>query len=167
VADRWFSPGTSVFTSNKTTGEGVLKVKIGYGAATGVWKTTYSYIRSTKTMPFIYYSVIGAPFTFRLKSKIKHTYINYAPTDPNDITGILLTLIGWFGFMGRGVQHYVIKFVSDRGTPVSSTNKTDRHDIAEILLKVALNTITQTKNYSFFECHFFLFSYRSSNHEGL
>ena len=29
-------------------------------------------------------------------------------------------------------------------TPVSSTNKTDRHDIAEILLKVALNTITLT-----------------------
>jgi hypothetical protein len=27
------------------------------------------------------------------------------------------------------------------GTPVSSTNKTDRHNIAEILLKVALNTI--------------------------
>jgi hypothetical protein len=26
-------------------------------------------------------------------------------------------------------------------TPVSSTNKTDRHDITEILLKVALNTI--------------------------
>jgi hypothetical protein len=30
------------------------------------------------------------------------------------------------------------------GTPVSSTNKTDRHDITEILLNVALNTITQT-----------------------
>jgi hypothetical protein len=30
-------------------------------------------------------------------------------------------------------------------TPVSSTNKTDRHDITEILLKVALNTINQTK----------------------
>ena len=28
------------------------------------------------------------------------------------------------------------------GAPVSSTNKTDRHDITEILLKVALNTIT-------------------------
>ena len=27
------------------------------------------------------------------------------------------------------------------GTPVSSTNKTGHHDIAEILLKVALNTI--------------------------
>ena len=30
-------------------------------------------------------------------------------------------------------------------TPVSSTNKTDRHDITEILLKVALNTINQNK----------------------
>ena len=30
------------------------------------------------------------------------------------------------------------------GTAVSSTNKTDRHDITEILLKVALNTITLT-----------------------
>jgi len=49
-------------------------------------------------------------------------------------------------------QHYVIKFVSDlrqlggffTGTPVSSTNKADRHDITEILLKVVLNTITLT-----------------------
>ena len=31
-------------------------------------------------------------------------------------------------------------------TPVSSTNKTDRHDITEILLKVALNTINQPTN---------------------
>jgi hypothetical protein len=30
------------------------------------------------------------------------------------------------------------------GPPVSSTNKTDRHDMAEILLKVTLNTIKQT-----------------------
>ena len=30
-----------------------------------------------------------------------------------------------------------------QGTPVSSTNKTDRHDITEILLKVALSTINQ------------------------
>jgi hypothetical protein len=49
---------------------------------------------------------------------------------------------------GRGVQHYVIKFVSDlrqvQISPVSSTNKTDRHDITEIVLKEALNTIKQT-----------------------
>jgi len=46
-------------------------------------------------------------------------------------------------------QHYVIKFVSDLrqvggflpGTLVSSTNKTDRHDITEILMKMALNTM--------------------------
>ena len=29
---------------------------------------------------------------------------------------------------------------------VSSTNKTDNHDIAEILLNVALNTIAKTTN---------------------
>ena len=46
---------------------------------------------------------------------------------------------------GRGVQHYVIKFVSElrqvggflRVLRFSSTNKTDRHDITEILLKMA------------------------------
>ena len=49
------------------------------------------------------------------------------------------------------IQHYVIKFVSDfatgrwfsPGIPVSSTYKTIRHDITEILLKMALNTINQ------------------------
>jgi hypothetical protein len=53
---------------------------------------------------------------------------------------------------GRGVQHYVIKVCQwlatgrwfSPGPPVSSTNKTDRHDITELLLKVALNTIKQT-----------------------
>ena len=52
------------------------------------------------------------------------------------------------------IHHDVIKFVSDwreakwfsPGTPVSSTNKTDCHDIAEILLNVALNTITHSPN---------------------
>jgi hypothetical protein len=34
--------------------------------------------------------------------------------------------------------------VGSPGVPVSSTNKTDHQDIAEILLKVALNTITLT-----------------------
>ena len=36
---------------------------------------------------------------------------------------------------------YVRSMVSP-GIPISSTNKADRHDITEILLKVALNTIT-------------------------
>jgi hypothetical protein len=34
-----------------------------------------------------------------------------------------------------------------RGIPASSTTKTGRHDIAEILLKVALNIITLTANH--------------------
>ena len=53
---------------------------------------------------------------------------------------------------GLGVQHYMITFVLSLatgrwfslGAPVSSTNKTDRHDITDILLKVALNTIKET-----------------------
>ena len=47
------------------------------------------------------------------------------------------------------IQHNVIKFVSGLrqvggfpwGTPVFSTIKTDRHDITDVLLKVALNTM--------------------------
>jgi hypothetical protein len=34
------------------------------------------------------------------------------------------------------------------GTPISSTTKTGRHDIAEILLKVALNRINKSINLS-------------------
>jgi hypothetical protein len=48
----------------------------------------------------------------------------------------------------------VIKFVSDLrqvggcfpDPPVSSTNKPDRHDINDILLKLVLNIIKQTKS---------------------
>jgi hypothetical protein len=50
----------------------------------------------------------------------------------------------------HSIQHYVIKLRQvggflDPDTPVSSTNKTDRHNIAEILLKVALKTINLNK----------------------
>jgi hypothetical protein len=43
--------------------------------------------------------------------------------------------------------HIFIKILSvtSAGTPVSSTNKTDYHDIAEILLKVALSTINHNQ----------------------
>ena len=45
-------------------------------------------------------------------------------------------------------QWLVACFSSD--TLVSSTNKIDRHDIPEILLKVALNTIALTQEIMFF-----------------
>ena len=56
------------------------------------------------------------------------------------------------------IQHYVIK--KNRfspGTPMSSTNKTVRHDITEILLKVALNTIAQTSLTPKDTCFFLFF----------
>ena len=39
------------------------------------------------------------------------------------------------------------------GTPVSFTNKTDRHDITEILLKVVLNTINHSKIKCWMKCN--------------
>jgi hypothetical protein len=49
------------------------------------------------------------------------------------------------------IQHYAIKFVSDlrlvggfiRVLPFPLPNKSDRHDIVEILLKVAISIITK------------------------
>jgi hypothetical protein len=43
------------------------------------------------------------------------------------------------------------------GISVSSTNKTDRHDIAEILLKVALNTTNQPNYYQYVRVFFLFF----------
>jgi hypothetical protein len=45
---------------------------------------------------------------------------------------------------GRGVQYHVIKFVGDL-RQVGGFLRVLPHDIAEILLKVALSTIKQTK----------------------
>ena len=54
---------------------------------------------------------------------------------------------------GYLIQHYLIEFVSDltgwwfsSGTPISSINKTDRHDITAILLIEVLNIITTNPN---------------------
>jgi hypothetical protein len=43
------------------------------------------------------------------------------------------------------------------GTPASFTNETDRHDITEILLKVVIDTINQTKVVHHNACLFHLF----------
>ena len=51
--------------------------------------------------------------------------------------GLFWLLTGYFGYS----YHHLV-------TLVSSTNKTDRCDIAEILLKVALNTITLTHDHT-------------------
>jgi hypothetical protein len=68
-----------------------------------------------------------------------------------------LKLSVWIPLMVRCTRYNVMWFKVCRwlatgqwfspGTPVSFTNKTDRHNITEILLKVALNTIKQTNIY--------------------
>jgi hypothetical protein len=74
-----------------------------------------------------------------------------------------LCSIGFIIILVKGLVYISCKFVSDLRqvidflrllwfspvTLVSSTNKTDRHDIGEILLKVALNTINQPTNQPF------------------
>jgi hypothetical protein len=61
------------------------------------------------------------------------------------------------------IQHFVISLsvtcsrsVAFQCITVSSTNKTDQHDITEILLKVALNTITLTCDFDGAFCNKFL-----------
>jgi hypothetical protein len=47
-------------------------------------------------------------------------------------------------FCDKVYQWHTADLWFSAGTPVSFTNKTDSHNIAEILLKVALNTMTLT-----------------------
>jgi len=71
---------------------------------------------------------------------------------------LLITIKGLSSNHGEvyWIQHYVIKIVSDlrqvggflRVLLISSTNKTDHHDIAKIVWKVALNTTTITQSLS-------------------
>ena len=62
--------------------------------------------------------------------------------EPHSRRGVLYTTLCGFKFFSDLRQ--VDGFLWVRS--VSSTNKTDRHDIAEIVLKVTLNTINQTTN---------------------
>jgi hypothetical protein len=63
----------------------------------------------------------------------------------------------WRGVLDTTLCNKVCQWVGEdrwifsAGTPVSSTNKTDRHDITEILLKVALNS-TQVNDLLVLEC---------------
>ena len=69
---------------------------------------------------------------------------------------VLITtkVVSWGPVHGKvySIQHFVINFVSkvatgqwfSPGIQVSHNSKTDRQDITEILLQVALNTIHQT-----------------------
>jgi DNA-dependent RNA polymerase auxiliary subunit epsilon len=79
-------------------------------------------------------------------------------------SAVILDFFGYAPFVSSNLLHcevyltqrYVIKFVSylrQVGGFLSSTNKTDLHDIAELLLKVARNIINQTKQNQFYDTH--------------
>ena len=83
-------------------------------------------------------------------------YTNTVSRKPN-VGYTLLSTLGFESHSWRGVLDItlcdkVCQWLAaggwfSPGTPVSATNKTDRHDITELLLKVALNTITITSNH--------------------
>ena len=79
--------------------------------------------------------------------------------EPRSLRGVLDTTL--FDKVCQG--HATDRWFSP-GIPVSSTNKTDRHDITEMLLKVALNTIVpHGLIINFQHLSFSLFSLRFGN----
>jgi uncharacterized membrane protein len=66
-------------------------------------------------------------------------------------------VIGLYELLGAAASDTVYQLLAygrwfSPGTPASYTTKTGRHDIAEILLKVALNTIIQIKSHLWLVC---------------
>ena len=85
--------------------------------------------------------------------KLEHNYIEVLSDTLNNIAVILCSSISvyhqlWFWILLRRDVLDAILYYNSRwfapGISVSSTNKIDCHDMAEILLKVALSTITLT-----------------------
>ena len=90
----------------------------------------------------VFYIVINQIFTFNHCVFIVYTYLlGFANRMGIPLSrGVLVTTL-----CDKVCQWLAKDRWFSSGTPVSSTNKTDRQNITEILLKVALNTINQTK----------------------
>ena len=73
---------------------------------------------------------------FRTTCTIGTYHHSYCEFEPCLWRGVLDTTL-----CDKVCQWFTTGRLFSPGTPVSSTNKSDRHDIAEILLKVALNII--------------------------
>ena len=113
-----------------------------------------------------------------------HFHDNYVPPSPswswsyiswiyNYLCNLCLSplkLWVWIPIMVKCTQYKIMWYKFFRSsTPVSSTNKTDHHDITEILLKVALSTITLTLNLWMMQLkiYFFLFFFQITELENL
>ena len=91
------------------------------------------------------------PMFLGLTPPLTHDWISSAPMTPLMLwvrtpfsRGVLDTTFCDKVCQWLGTGHWF-----SPGSSISPTNKTDCHDIAEILLKVALNTITLTPNFLF------------------
>jgi hypothetical protein len=119
----------------------------------GEWYQTYYAQRISETKQFCIHDLLSVDLLIYLGDRHSRDRMVVGFTTTYAISAYHHWCCEFESRSGRGVEHYVIKFVSDLrqswwfspGPPVSSTNKTDRHDITEILLKMALNTIKQTK----------------------
>jgi hypothetical protein len=102
----------------------------------GVWNQKYIFLCMINKSKFKLHSVKYSALSFCLQgpsgswSLWVRTLVRYGVLDATlcDKVGHCLAAGRWFS----------------PGTPISTTNKTHRHDITEILLKVELNTINQT-----------------------
>jgi hypothetical protein len=145
LATGWcFSPGTPVSSTNKTDlhdiSEILLKAVLNPSMVIdtdciGSCRTNYHTITAT-TPQYLYY----APFN-------RIEYVD----DNNDTLNIWYNLFNEIRVRRSTLCDKVVQWLAtgwcfSPGTPVSSTNKTDLHDISEILLKAVLNTIKQTNN---------------------
>jgi hypothetical protein len=105
-----------------------------------IWYTSTQNCFRDRQIPISYQTLKGAFVVIDLQLPLQSVPITTKVVSSNPVHGEMYS-----------IQHYVKKLVSWLATgrwftPVSSTNKADRYDMTEILLKVALNTITITSN---------------------
>jgi hypothetical protein len=84
---------------------------------------------------------------FTTTSTINAYHHHSCEFDPRSRRGLLDTALHCV--CDKGCQWLATGRWFSPGILVSSTNKTDRHDIAEILLKVALNTINKIQTFTY------------------
>jgi len=156
-------PDAGLSTRNHNTGEVILWIPSSlcpksYYEATNTDKKQPQgshQVNSQKTRHFdicIYYFTISSKMEFQAITEFTFS-ISGLPTLGEHLSPIITKVVSSNPDQERCIRYNIIYCDKVRqwlaagrwislGTLVSSTNKTDHHDITEILLKVALNTMT-------------------------
>ena len=103
-----------------------------------VWvaRTKFKFLNTPKCLPIVLAIFSTCPLHFASWDNVTHKCLWLEIFDINLPLKEVYNVCQWLA-TGRWISP---------DTPVASTNKTDRHDITEILRKVALNTTKQTSN---------------------